>query len=237
MDTGFYNETIFHDKHFVFSRSFYWNTPYLLRNEPCNTGFLLQRIRRDTNACSRFWQEYISTQPFCHTYYEAWNVVNGQIVYRNMSGAEVSTEGIEFDDIWNANAPGTNGYTESLGKCYRTSGITTMLGEVYFCRAGSEVYEEIQNCFRIGAVDMGGGIRSAYRLAHIPKQSPIFVHQFSHSWNLNISEDDFVNLLFQKTVKLIHIEEDIKEYIEDVLPNEKYRRRLCGLLRESLNHR
>lgn len=176
------NERIIVNKNGCFERKFYWNRDAL---RSLGDGFLIQKIERRTIASESFTLPDTINNPFCHTYYEAWNIKDGNPVYDDCSGGD-------FDDRWSYGVLSLidplGGVLKDYSSKYKTSGTITMYGTLFFVPENHELAPALCSCFSMGNVVFAGKLLSCYKCDVEMHFRRIFQHVFSHQWQLE--EDD-----------------------------------------------
>ena len=186
-----------------FERSFCWDEAEIKK---LGNGYLVQKIIRKTTASHNF---DCSDKSFNHTYFEAWKIENGKIIY-NLNYVE------DYDDRWVyfvfSLDDGFCAKMKDYKAKYHTSGIVRISGTVFFAEESSAA-KEVEEKFTVGKVPFAGDLLSSDVFESEKDLMPIFEHDFCGMWDLHTAED-MVNALVEDFRKSSITAEDALEYIK-----------------------
>ena len=173
------NEIINEYPNGFFERTFKWNESKI---EKLGNGYLVQKIERKTTASYNF---DCSGKEYNHTYFEAWKVRNGKIVY-NLDCEE------PYDDKWvySAFAMGDmfGAKMKDYKSKYQTAGVVRILGTVFFAAEGSSAEKEVEEKFVKGEIPFALDLPSSFVFESEKDLSPIFEHSICGAWDLFTAE-------------------------------------------------
>lgn len=182
-----------------FKRCFRWNVSEISKREHAN-GYIIQKITRSTTANELFWSKHSVKEPFCHTYFEAWHIVNGKVV--NPDNTDYG-----FDDRWyyNSTIPTFNALLIDCKEKYLTEGCVSMHGEVYWIDNIDARVNSIETRFKVGNVPYAGELLSAWHCDFLSDEDLVGSHSFHSSW-------DFSNdIKFLDAISTIYAERNIDQ--------------------------
>lgn len=207
-----------------FERKFKWKVSQIAQQEYAN-GYIVQRIIRHTEASENFLPLKSETEAFCHTYFEAWKVQNGIIVYP-------AEQQYEFDDRWlyNAHIPSFDAMLNDCAEKYLTSGCITMIGEVYWLEASDERIAILESRFKMNNKDTyAGELLSAETFEELHETEKIDTHSFHASWDFS-TESKFVDAICEiyekRDISSEIIQQDIQEHFSKLPVYSKLLRRI-----------
>ncbi len=174
------HETVERFDNGFFSRKYCWDLESIKKEKSVCSGYLLQKVQRKTEASSGFWRFQSSQQDIenmNHEYYEAWLVEDGEIILPNKH--------LDYHDRWLYTSK--TGAWESMlfdyKEKYKTDGTVTMVGDVYWCKAESDVAQYIKASFKPGIVKWAGDLLSSYAFPNEINLCHVFHHAFEASWD------------------------------------------------------
>lgn len=198
------NEIINEYPNGFFDRAFKWDESEI---EKLGNGYLVQKIERKTKASYNF---DCSGKEYNHTYFEAWKIENGKIVY-NLDYEE------PYDDKWVYSAFAMHDMFWAKMKDYKskyqTAGVVRILGTVFFASEGSSAAKEVEEKFAVGEIPFASDLLSSFVFESEKDLSPIFEHHICETWDLFTAEN-MIDALIKDYKKSEIILEDAIEYIK-----------------------
>lgn len=162
-----------------FERTFKWDEAEI---EKLGNGYLVQKIERKTTASYNF---DCSGKEYNHTYFEAWKIENGKIVY-NLDYEE------PYDDKWVYSAFAMDDMFWAKMKDYKskyqTAGVVRILGIVFFASEGSSAAKEVEEKFAVGEIPFASDLLSSFVFESEDNLLPIFEHHICGVWDLFTAE-------------------------------------------------
>ena len=181
-----------------------WNVPQIIQGQSEKSGYIVQKIRRETQASETFMNSVSrEIDNFQHEYYEAWEVDKGIIILDKDYG---------FHDEWSYKVGAYSGMLEDYKIKYRTCGRVKVTGLVYWIGKDMPEYDAIQKVFRKGAIKCAGELLATCKFAEAAQLHPICIREKSGTWDFR-EDENFVNAIVIYT-KIN--QKDHKKWIEDI---------------------
>lgn len=207
-----------------FDRKFKWNVSQIAKQENAN-GYIVQKIIRHTKASENFLPLKNNTKVFCHTYFEAWKVENGIIVYP-------AEQQYEFDDRWtyNSSISTFDAMLEDCADKYLTSGCITMTGEVYWLDAADKRVASLESRFKMNNKDTyAGELLSTENFEELNETEKIDTRSFQASWDFSTESkfvDEICKIYEKRDISSEITQQDIQRHFSKLPVYSKLLRRI-----------
>lgn len=181
--------SIISETHFEFCacrREIQWDVVEISGENNAN-GFIVQHFSRRENSDKRILLD--------NEYYESWKVVDGEI-----EGSEKYDDAFAVACPENENCLYEDCLLSGLESSYSNKGEFIFHGCVFWVSIDSDMYCEIDKwkCEEKEA----GNLRSKKKYSKLENKKPLFVHSFSHRWDLK-NEDKYTKACIRVIEQLL----------------------------------